>query len=206
MTTLRPLPRLRRASVRAQDEDTSHIGSTESRAMAAAPASETPGRGCPRDRIDCSGCSLVTCPSGRRSTLGKRVLCKQPRVRIPPSPPKSTKGPRASGGPSCFHRAPGIRGGASAASTGVPPSPASTPRSTPRQAEFVPSGGSAHSTRPPICRSDEAHSEALSARLCRQGRQAEALVEGGGTGVVRVHTQVQPAHSAAGQLLSLIHI
>jgi hypothetical protein len=102
MTTLRPPPRLRRASVRAQDEDTSHIGSTESRAMAAASASETPGRGRPRDRIDCSGCSLVTCPSGRRSTLGKRVLCKQPRVRIPPSPPKSTKGPRASGGPSCF--------------------------------------------------------------------------------------------------------
>lgn len=32
---------------------------------------------------------LVTCPSGRRSTLGKRVLCKQPRVRIPPSPPNA---------------------------------------------------------------------------------------------------------------------
>src|SRR5690606_23024483 len=30
---------------------------------------------------------------GRRSTLGKRVLCKQPRVRIPPSPPKARRVP-----------------------------------------------------------------------------------------------------------------
>src|SRR5690606_9352019 len=34
--------------------------------------------------------------SGRRSTLGKRVLCKQPRVRIPPSPPNESR-PRESG-------------------------------------------------------------------------------------------------------------
>lgn len=149
MTTLRPLSRLRRASVRAQDEDTSHIGSTESRAMAAAPASETPGRGRPRDRIDCSGCSLVTCPSGRRSTLGKRVLCKQPRVRIPPSPPKARRVPAPAGALRAFHRAPGIRGGASAASTGVPPSPASTPRSTP------PSGGV-----PPLGRKRAQHASA----------------------------------------------